>query len=119
MREEDAEDVSQEVFAAAARRLPDFRRNRPGGTFRGWLRGVARNVLLAHHRKARDEPGGVGGSTAQMRLGEVAALTRRALEAVRAEFEAGTWAAFLRAVVRPAKSRVLRRVRQELGELGG
>ena len=64
------------------------------------------------------------------------ALLRRALDLVRVEFEPATWRAFLltavdgrpapeaaaelgvsAAAVRQAKSRVLRRVRQELGDL--
>ena len=67
---------------------------------------------------------------------ELTALLRRALELVRGEFEPATWRAFLLtavdgraapdaaaelgltpAAIRQAKSRVLRRLRQELGEL--
>ena len=153
VRGADAEDVCQEVFRVAAARLADFRRDRPGDTFRGWLRGITRNKLLAHGRRAKDEPAGVGGSTAQLRLNEVAAddpaadeddppseltaLLRRALELVRGDFEPATWRAFLLtavdgraapdaaaelgltpAAVRQAKARVLRRLRQELAELG-
>src|SRR6476620_2449763 len=36
---EEVEDVTQEVFAAAAAGLATFRRDRPGDSFRGWLRG--------------------------------------------------------------------------------
>jgi RNA polymerase sigma-70 factor (ECF subfamily) len=39
----DAEDVAQEVFLAAAHALDHFRRDRPGDTFRGWLRVITRN----------------------------------------------------------------------------
>jgi hypothetical protein len=35
--EADAADVSQEVFAAVARHITEFRRERPGDSFRGWL----------------------------------------------------------------------------------
>jgi DNA-directed RNA polymerase specialized sigma24 family protein len=41
----DADDVIQEVFRAAAASLPNFRRDRPGDTFRGWLRGITRHAL--------------------------------------------------------------------------
>lgn len=152
VRGPDAEDASQDVFQVAVRRLPDFRRDRPGDTFRGWLRGITRNVVSAQARRNDTGPAAVGGSTAQFRIqefadpatdagdqddpeSEVAALMRRALDVVRAEFEPTTWRAFLAtavdghpapavaadlgltaAAVRQAKSRVLRRVKQELGE---
>src|SRR5437016_62499 len=38
----DAEDVAQEVFAAAAAALDRFHRDQPGDTFRGWLRAITR-----------------------------------------------------------------------------
>src|SRR5271166_3314585 len=47
----DAEDLAQEVFAAAAAGLPDFRHDRPGDTFRGWLRSIARNHIALHIRR--------------------------------------------------------------------
>jgi hypothetical protein len=40
--EADAADVSQEVFAAVARHLADFRREGPGDSFRGWLWTITR-----------------------------------------------------------------------------
>src|SRR5262249_53928484 len=42
----DAEDVAQEVFTAAAAALDRFRHDRPGDTFRGWLRAITRNQIL-------------------------------------------------------------------------
>src|SRR5947209_6523065 len=45
---EDADDVSQEVFRAAADGLGAFRHDRPGDTFRGWLRGITHNKVLMH-----------------------------------------------------------------------
>lgn len=147
----DAEDVVQELFQTAAAKMPEFRRDRPGDTFRGWLRGITRNLLLAHARRAARETAAAGGTDAHLRLNEIAdsekldeqdppsvvnELYHRALEQVRGEFEDRTWRAFLRtaddgrtaveagaefglssAAVRQAKSRVLRRLRQELGEL--
>ena len=148
----DADDVAQEVFQVAAARMAEFRRDRPGDTFRGWLRGITRLKALEHLREAGQTPVAAGGSTALVRLqgvaepepesaeedppSEIAGLLRRALDLVRAEFEPATWRAFLLTVVdgrtapdaaselgisavavRQAKSRVLRRVRQELGDL--
>jgi RNA polymerase sigma-70 factor (ECF subfamily) len=147
----DAEDVAQEVFAAVASSLDRFRRDRPGDTFRGWLRAVTRNQLLQFFRRRRGRPQAEGGSDAWENLQEVAdplpgpgeeesvemgQLYLRALELVRGEFEERTWQAFwLTAVedrapgvvaqelhttannVRQARSRVLRRLREEVGEL--
>jgi RNA polymerase sigma-70 factor (ECF subfamily) len=147
----DAEDVAQEVFAAVAGHLADFRRDRPDDSFRGWLRVITRNQLLMHRRRSEGKPRGEGGSQALRNLNEVAdplagpeeeekelfrQVYRRALELVRPEFEERTWQAFWRTViderataavaaelgtslaaVRQAKSRVLRRLKQEVGDL--
>jgi RNA polymerase sigma-70 factor (ECF subfamily) len=153
LQDADAEDVAQEVFAAAAAGFAGFHRDRPGDTFRGWLRGITRNQVLLHLRRNRGQPLAAGGSDAWRHLHEVAdvlgepdaeehrqtqQLTLRALEQVRCQFEAQTWTAFwLTAVegraptdlagelgmtppaIRQAKSRVLRRLKQEMGELLG
>src|SRR5262245_64505826 len=36
----DAEDILQEVFLTVARRAAEFRHDRPGDSFRGWLYGI-------------------------------------------------------------------------------
>jgi RNA polymerase sigma-70 factor (ECF subfamily) len=147
----EVEDVAQEVFAAVASGLGGFRRDRPGDSFRGWLRGITRNQVLLHFRRNQGRPQPEGGSEALERLQDVAdpllaptedeaveasQLYRRAVEQVRGEFEEGTWQMFWRTVVegrspvalaeevgvtaatvRQAKSRVLRRLKQEMGEL--
>ncbi len=46
----EAEDVVQECFLTAHRRLEDFRK---GENFAAWLRGIARNKVLEHQRSAR------------------------------------------------------------------
>jgi RNA polymerase sigma-70 factor (ECF subfamily) len=149
----DAEDVAQEVFSGAAGGLAGFRRDRPGDTFRGWLRGITRNQVLLHYRRNRGKARAEGGSGAWHHLQDVAdplvgveadetdevgQLYRRAVEQVRGEFEERTWQAFWRTVIegrspaaladelgmtpaaiRQAKSRVLRRLKQEMGELLG
>jgi RNA polymerase sigma-70 factor, ECF subfamily len=153
VRGADADDVAQEVFQAAAASLATFRREGPGDTFRGWLRGITRNQVLMHVRRQGRQPRADGGTTVLDRLREVAdpepapdapdddgreldALHRRALELVRGEFEERTWQAFWQTVaegrspvdvaaefgispaaVRMAKSRVLRRLKEEFGEL--
>jgi RNA polymerase sigma-70 factor (ECF subfamily) len=141
----DAADVGQEVFAAVARGIRTFRRDRPTDSFRGWLFVITRRKVADHFAARPDRA--EGGTEALRRLGEVAAesdgsgddssgevraLYRRAIKAVRDEFEPATWQAAWRVAVdgeRPAdvaaalgmsvnavylaKSRVLRRLRAE------
>jgi RNA polymerase sigma-70 factor (ECF subfamily) len=116
VRGADAEDVAQEVFHAAATHMEQFRRERPGDSFRGWLRGITRNMVLQHFRRGQRHPRASGGTDALVQLHEVAdsaalddadedpaeemdALRRRALELVRGEFEERTWRAFWMTVV--------------------
>jgi RNA polymerase sigma-70 factor, ECF subfamily len=148
VRGQDADDVQQEVFRAVAASLANFRRDRAGDTFRGWLRGITRNKLLDHFRRRESQPAALGGTDAQRRLEQVVeadlpedseelgGLYHRALDLVRSEFEDRTWIAFWRstivghdvadiaadlgvtpAAVRKAKSRVLHRLREEIGDL--
>jgi RNA polymerase sigma-70 factor, ECF subfamily len=147
---QDIPDLSQDVFAAVSSSLGSFHADRPGTTFRAWMRGVARFKLLEHIRR-RGEPA-IGGTTARKRIEQVAApsddvelsespddlasLCQRALGLVRREFEDRTWRAFWRvsveghstadvaaemgitpSAIRQAKSRVLRRLKEEIGEL--
>ena len=147
----DAEDVSQEVFAAAATGLDGFRRDRPGDTFRGWLRGITRNQVLLFYRRSQRQPRAEGGGATLDQLrevadplagadeqeqAEVAQVYQRALELLRGAFEERTWQAFCRTVIdgrspvtltaelsmtanaiRQAKARVLRRLKEEVGDL--
>ncbi len=148
----DADDVLQEVFQAASQGIGDFRRERPGDTFRGWLRAIARHKILSYWRSRSRHPEAAGGSEAWRRLEEApepdeasedaaddeqtTALFYRALGLLRGEFSERIWQAFWRATVdgqpapavaeelsmtanavRMAKSRVLHRLREELGDL--
>lgn len=52
----DAEDLAQEVFVIAWRKLADFE---PGGSFGSWLRTIAHHLVRNHRRKFRaDSVGG-------------------------------------------------------------
>ena len=149
--EQDIADVLQEVFQSVATHITAFRKEREGDTFRGWLRTITRHKVLDHFRKLGKEPGGTGGTDAQIRFAALPdaessdeddsserraerSVVSHALELIRNEFEERTWRAFwLTAVedrvagdvaielgispgaVRVAKSRVLSRLREELG----
>jgi RNA polymerase sigma-70 factor (ECF subfamily) len=109
--EADAADVSQDVFASVARHIADFRRERPGDSFRGWLWTITRNKVRDHWRRRADQVSAAGGTTAQQVMQQVpedappdaeaeaeaepGGLYRRALELIQAEFEERTWRAFL------------------------
>ena len=147
----DAADVTQEVFQSVASNIERFRRDRAGDSFRGWLWAITRNKIHDHFRRQADEPRAAGGTAAHERIHAIsqelpdapnttvsgfdadAALVRRALRVVEAEFEPKTFRAFWRtaidgqraadvaeelgmstAAVYMAKSRVFRRLRMEM-----
>jgi RNA polymerase sigma-70 factor (ECF subfamily) len=68
LAEADIADIVQEVFMAVARHIEAFRKERAGGSFRGWLRTITQNKLRDHFRKRKREPGAVGGTEALARL---------------------------------------------------
>lgn len=125
---DDALDLVQEVFAAVARDIDAFRRDRPGDSFAAWLRTITRHVYLHYFRSRRERPVALGGTDAQERIlqvpepeeatdandpREVAGMVLPAgLELVRAEFEPQTWEAFQRVAV---EGQTPARVAMELG----
>lgn len=148
----DSEDVVQEVFRTVAARIEEFRREREGDTFRGWLRTITRHKLGDFFRNEQRRQKAAGGTDAgemmrqhpdlrgndepiEMEVpGESRLLYRRVLGLIRADFGERTWQAFSRVVVDGvapqdvaaelemsvnavylARSRILRRVRAELG----
>jgi RNA polymerase sigma-70 factor, ECF subfamily len=150
---EDAADIVQEVFTSVAIGIGGFRGDQARGSFRAWLRTIARNKIHDHFRRHIGRAEARGGTVAQQQFLQVPepaepsaaggespeledGLWRRALEGVRSQFEQRTWQAFWRVVVEErsaadvavelnttldvvyqAKSRVLRRLRQEMGDL--
>jgi RNA polymerase sigma-70 factor, ECF subfamily len=156
--EQDMPDVFQQVFQAVAAHIQTFHKDRPGDTFRHWLRAITRNKVRDHFRRNARQAQAAGGTDAQIYFaqlaapaadaeeaeesdahdeeGEVRQLLRGALEQIRAQVQPQTWEAFWKVVVegktpeeageelgmrpgtvRVAKSRVLSRLRSELGEL--
>ena len=142
----DAADLVQEVFLVLVRQLPKFSYD-PSRSFRAWLRTVTLNKWrdLGGRRGARsldaDDPALLGLAVADPAelFDEAeyrAALSGRALQLIRQEFQPTTWQACWETVVmdRPAaevaaelgitvnavylaKSRVLSRLRQDLDGL--
>ncbi len=112
LRAEDAADAVQEVFRSVAAGIGDFRRDRPGDTFRGWLWTIARNKVHDHFRRQGKQPEASGGPQPAW-LGQMAcpdlpegkhvtqdtSLVHRAMEAIRGEFEDSSWEAFWRMTV--------------------
>ena len=152
LKDDDMEDVFQEVFRTVARSIDRFQKERPTDTFRGWLRTIVHSRVHDHFRARGRQQQAIGGSEAQRLFGQIAApekqgnatddpeaesgLYRRAVELIRSEFEERTWQAFWRTAVnglsareaadelemtpgavRVAKSRVLKRLREELGDV--
>ena len=141
---DDAADTVQEVFRALVRALPTFEYDRPGG-FGRWLRTVTTNKCRDYFRRKAARPAVTNSEVTAQDFDNVDefaeaeyrdALSRQALKIMRDEFEATTWkACWLHVVsgksaaeiaaelgisvnaVYVSKSRVLRRLRQELDGL--
>jgi RNA polymerase sigma-70 factor (ECF subfamily) len=124
LQDADVADVRQEVFLAVNKGLETFRRDRPGDTFRGWLRRITRNKIA--DLLGKRPPGGEGGSDAaqriqqlpqpgdseEMEMEDLKVLYRRALDLIVTDFEETTWKAFLEVVV---NGRTVAEVAAELG----
>jgi RNA polymerase sigma-70 factor (ECF subfamily) len=109
LQEADAEDVGQQIFLAVARTVGDFRRDRPGDTFRGWLRTIARSKIADFFRRQRRNPPAVGGhqhldntpdplsldDDPESLRADKQVLVQRALQLIRSEFADNTWRAYL------------------------
>ena len=143
LREADAADLVQDVFAVLVEELPGFVYD-PGRSFRGWLRTILIRRWSELQRRRR--PASLGataddlpGPQAPELPGEAEErrhLLQRALALVKDEFKPATWQAFWQHLVhdRPAaavaaelgvtvnvvyiaRSRVLKRLHQELAGL--
>ncbi|MGC4004795.1 MAG: sigma-70 family RNA polymerase sigma factor [Pirellulales bacterium] len=64
LNDADAADLLQATFAKVFRALPEFRRDREGDTFGGWLRRIATHAIIDARRKSlRDAAGKPSGGT--------------------------------------------------------
>jgi RNA polymerase sigma-70 factor (ECF subfamily) len=140
--ENDAADLVQNVFATLLEQLPTFQYD-PHGSFRAWLHAVLRNRWRVWVRKRQPTPGGdldALPDTREPSLPDEAddrmLLVRRALALLETDFQPVTWEAFRRTLllgqpipvvaaelglspnaVYIARSRVLKRLRQEVAGL--
>lgn len=141
----DRDDVVQDVLVVVVRRVGEFDRRGPGA-FRAWLRGIVANRVRKFFQSRTAVPAVDLDAVADpdSHLGRAwdrehdEHLAARAMRAVEGDFAPTTWAAFRRQVVdgRPAaevaaelglslnavllaKSRVLKRLREELAGLVG
>jgi len=121
LQESDASDLAQEVFGVVAMRIDDFRRDRPGDSFRGWLWGITNNKLKEFFRRQAADPQAFGGTDAQLQLNDLAGappddsadspplepnaiLMHRVIGLIQEEFEEKTWRAFWLTTVDERKS---------------
>ena len=114
LQDADIADVRQDVLLAVARTIGEFRRDRPGDSFRGWLRTITRSKLTDHWRKKPAAEANTGGSDAYRQLqqlpdddatesvadaAESGLVYRRALALIQTDFEVRTWRAFWLVVI--------------------
>lgn len=119
LREADAADVVQEVFRAAVGGIERFRKERPGDSFRAWLRVITHSKINDHHRARGREPqygldSELGRHPAPELKRECSSedsindpteaalhndLLRRALEEIRGKIQEKTYLAFERTVL--------------------
>jgi RNA polymerase sigma-70 factor (ECF subfamily) len=138
----DASDLVQDVFVLLVQKLPELQHD-PSKRFRGWLRAVTLNRWREKARKKAPAPAADLGDIPDRGVDEAfweleyrQRVVDRALELMRAEFEPATWRAFWEVAangrraadvgaelglsanaVHIAKSRVLRRLREELADM--
>jgi RNA polymerase sigma factor (sigma-70 family) len=110
VKEEDAEDLAQEVMTVVVRELAHFQHSQQRGAFRNWLRTVTVNQLRALCRTRRCRAEASGDSDIAQMLDQLAdpssSLSRlwdqqhdqhvagRLMKLIRPQFEAKTWQAF-------------------------
>jgi RNA polymerase sigma-70 factor (ECF subfamily) len=115
LQDADARDVLQDLLLAVSRSIDRWDPAKERGSFRGWLRRVARNLLVNWLKQRQRRPLAPGGSDWQAMLDGVPAcgspddsgpetaefdqelrraLFQRAAEQVRGEVQAATWQAF-------------------------
>jgi RNA polymerase sigma-70 factor (ECF subfamily) len=113
LQDQDAADITQEVFQAVAKSIQAFDPSQ-GGSFRAWLWGITRNKMADHFRQQANRAQAAGGTDAHQALQNIpefpvdaprdgfdvdASLFHRALELLKTDFQPTTWQAFWRMAV--------------------
>jgi RNA polymerase sigma-70 factor, ECF subfamily len=144
----DADDIAQEAWLSVNANLAKIHCDRPSDTFRGWLWVLVRNkVHDFRRRQGAVASGGTDANIhlqnwpesepLELSTADAPSLLQRAVELIRPQFEPHTWQAFWRTTVldqparqvaadlgiapnavHQAKFRVLKKLRQELADLG-
>jgi RNA polymerase sigma-70 factor (ECF subfamily) len=110
LQDADAREVMQELFMAVSRSMARWDPACERGSFRGWLRRVARNLIINWLKQRKRRVSATGGSDLQAMLDKLPAdsgpetaefdkelrrgLFQRAAEKVRREVQPATWQAF-------------------------
>jgi RNA polymerase sigma-70 factor (ECF subfamily) len=110
LQDADAREVMQELFLAVGRAIDGWDPDKDRGSFRGWLRRVARNLVINWLRARGRSPVAVGGTELQAMLEQLPdaaapesaefelelrrSLFRQAASQVRREVKPSTWQAF-------------------------
>jgi RNA polymerase sigma factor (sigma-70 family) len=110
LQDADAREVMQDLFLAVSRSIDRWDPAKERGSFRGWLRRVARNLVINWLKQRERRAIAIGGSDLQAMLDMLSAdsapetvefdqelrrtLFQRAAEQVRGEVQPATWQAF-------------------------
>jgi RNA polymerase sigma-70 factor (ECF subfamily) len=132
LQDADARDVMQDLFMAVGRSVERWDPARERGTFRGWLRRVARNLVINWLKQNERRAVAIGGSDLQSMLDLLPADTdaetlefdrelrrasfQRAAMQVRDEVQPTTWQAFWEtAVLGASPADAAKRLQMEVG----
>ena len=110
MSDSDADDVLQDVFTTVARKIADFRKDKPDDSFLRWLQTITSSRLLDCLRRQQRRVSAIGGSSAAEQLEQIAdpladedwstdanvqqTVLARILQVLKTEFEEHTWRSF-------------------------
>jgi RNA polymerase sigma factor (sigma-70 family) len=134
LQDVDARDVMQELFMAVSRSIDRWDPAKERGAFRGWLRRVARNLVVNWLKKSERRVLATGDSDVQAMLDMLPAdcgpetvefdhelrraLFQRAAQQVHAEVRPATWQAFWEtAVVGTSPADAARKLGMEVGAI--
>lgn len=115
LQDADAQELTQEALVAVSRAIEQGKPDFHGGSFRGWLSTIARNMMINFLTRRRPGNQGAGGSDFQRLLAEQPAADDElatvfdlehkrevfcwAAEQIRGDFHPATWQAFWRTSV--------------------